>query len=97
MVVPAGQPRPLSWRHNLEFGAAPILQYSGDGVSYTNVGPMTRVANGWQVGAPYNLAGAPFYLRALGFSSTGAGNGSIGRVTSAVFSDRIFADGFEPD
>jgi uncharacterized delta-60 repeat protein len=79
-----------------EFGAAPVLQHSSDGVNYTNVGPMTRIANGWQLSAPYDLAGPPFYLRAQGFASTGAGNGSIGAVTSAVFSDRIFANGFEP-
>jgi uncharacterized delta-60 repeat protein len=79
-----------------EFGAAPVLQHSSDGVNYTDVGPMTRVTNGWQISAPYNLAGPPFYLRAQSFASTGAGNGSIGHVTSAVFSDRIFADGFEP-
>lgn len=78
-----------------EFGAAPVLQYSSDGANYSDAGTMTRVANGWQINAPYDLDGPPFYLRALGFSSTGAGNGSIGRVTSAVFSDRIFADGFE--
>ena len=79
-----------------EFGAAPVLQHSSDGVNYTDVGPMTRITNGWQISAPYNLAGPPFYLRAQSFASTGAGNGSIGHVTSAVFSDRIFADGFEP-
>ena len=79
-----------------EFGAAPVLQHSSDGVNYTDVGPMTRVANGWQLSAPYDLSGAPFYLRAQSYSGTGAGNGSIGRVTSTVFSDRIFADGFEP-
>ena len=79
-----------------ELAAAPILEHSSDGLTYTNVGAMTRVANGWQATAPYSLAGSPFYLRAEGYASTGAGNGSVGRVTSPVFvSDRIFADGFE--
>jgi uncharacterized delta-60 repeat protein len=80
----------------VELGAAPILQHSSDGLNYTNVGTMTRVANGWQITAPYNLAGAPFYLRAEGYASTGTSNESIGRVTSPVFvSDRLFANGFE--
>ncbi len=80
----------------VELGAAPVLEHSSDGVTYTTVGTMTRVANGWQITAPYNLAGAPFYLRAEGAASTGTTNESIGRVTSPVFvSDRIFADGFE--
>lgn len=79
-----------------ELDAPPILQHSTDGVTYTNVGTMTRVANGWQYTAPYNLAGVPFYLRAVGYAATGAGNASIGRVDSPVFvSDRIFANGFE--
>jgi uncharacterized delta-60 repeat protein len=78
-----------------EVGAAPMLEYSTDGVNYTNVGTMARIANGWRITAPYDFDGPPFYLRAESYTSTGAGNGSIGRVTSPVLSDRIFADGFE--
>ncbi len=79
-----------------ELGAAPILEHSTAGVTYTSAGTMTHIATGWQITAPYNLAGAPFYLRAQSFASAGAVNGSISRVTSPVFvSDRIFANGFE--
>jgi hypothetical protein len=57
---------------------------------------MTRIATGWQETANYNVNGTPFYLRADGYTSSGAQNESIGRVSSPVYvSDRIFADGLE--
>ncbi len=88
----------LTWTRTgggAELGAAPVLEYSTDGVNYTNVGTMARIANGWRITAPYNFDGPPFYLRADGFASAGSANGSIGRITSPVLSDRIFANGFE--
>ena len=79
-----------------ELALPPTLMHSGDGVTYTAVGPMARIANGWQATANYNVNGAPFYLKAVGTTSNGAGNGSSGQVASPIyFSDRIFADGFE--
>jgi uncharacterized delta-60 repeat protein len=79
-----------------ELAQPPTLLHSTDGVDFAAVGTMTRVAGGWQITAPYNVAGTPFYLRADGYVSSGAGNGSSGRVQSPVYvSDRIFADGFE--
>ena len=79
-----------------ELAQPPTLMHSSDGATYNAVGPMTRIANGWQATANYNVSGTPFYLQAVGTASNGAGNGSSGRVASPVyFSDRIFADGFE--
>jgi uncharacterized delta-60 repeat protein len=79
-----------------ELAHAPILMHSSDGVNYALVGAMTRIANGWRMTAPYNVAGTPFYLQAIGVARTGAGNGSVGRIPSPVYvSDRLFADGFE--
>jgi hypothetical protein len=79
-----------------EFDQPPVLMHSTDGVNFTAVGPMARVANGWQTTAPYNVHGAPFHLQALGTTSGGAQNGSSGQVASGIwFSDTIFADGFD--
>jgi uncharacterized delta-60 repeat protein len=79
-----------------ELAQPPTLMHSTDGVNFTAAGPMTRVANGWQATAPFNVHGTPFYLRATGTTSSGAQNGSTGRVASDIwFSDTIFADGFE--
>lgn len=79
-----------------ELAQAPTLRYSSNGVNYSAVGTMTRIANGWQYTAPYNVNGTPFYLKASGYTSGGAGNGSPGRIDSPVYvSDRIFANGFE--
>jgi len=79
-----------------ELAQAPTLMHSIDGVTYTAVGPMARVANGWQTTANYNVNGTPFYLQAVAATGVGSGNGSSGRVASPVYvSDRIFADGFE--
>jgi uncharacterized delta-60 repeat protein len=79
-----------------ELAQPPTLMHSSDGVTYAAVGPMVRIANGWQVSASYNVNGTPFYLQAVGLSSSGAGNGSSGHVVSSVYvSDQIFADGFE--
>ena len=70
--------------------------YSNDGVAYTAVGQMARIASGWQATANHDVHGAAFYLQAIGIVSNGTGNGSSGRIASPVyFSDRIFADGFE--
>lgn len=79
-----------------ELSLPPTLMHSTDGVNFTEVGTMTHIATGWQATANYNVNGAPFYLRADGYTSSGAQNESISRVESPVFvSDRIFADGFE--
>lgn len=79
-----------------ELAQPPTLMHSTDGVNFSAVGPMTPIANGWQMTAPYNVHGTPFYLRADGMTSSGAQNGSTGQVASDVwFSDTIFADGFE--
>jgi uncharacterized delta-60 repeat protein len=89
----------LSWARagsGAELVQPPLLRHSTDGVNYADAGTMTHVAGGWQITAPYTIAGAPFYLQAFGTNSSGAGNGSPGRVASPVFvSDRIFASGFE--
>jgi hypothetical protein len=78
-----------------ELAQAPILMHSSDGVAYSAVGPMTRVAGGWQLSANYDVASAPFYLKAIGAVSNGSANGSLGRIASPIYvSDRIFADGF---
>ena len=74
----------------------PTLMYSTDGVTFTAIGTLTRITNGWQATAPYRFSGAPFYLQARGFTSGGGGNGSLGLADSPVYSnDRIFANGFE--
>jgi uncharacterized delta-60 repeat protein len=79
-----------------ELAQAPILMHSSDGMNFTAVGTMARVANGWQLTAAYNVGGAPFYLQASAVSSSGAGNGSSSRTISPLYvSDRLFADGFE--
>ncbi|MEO8802473.1 MAG: hypothetical protein ABI304_02390 [Rudaea sp.] len=79
-----------------ELAQPPVLMHSNNGTTYTSVGTMTRISTGWQFTAPYNVAGAPFYLRADAYTSSGAGNGSAGRIDSPVYvSDRIFANGFE--
>lgn len=79
-----------------ELAQPPTLLYSTDGVAYTAVGRMARIANGWQATASYNVHGTPFYLKAVGMISNGTSNGSSGRVASPIyFSDQIFADGFE--
>jgi uncharacterized delta-60 repeat protein len=79
-----------------ELAQPPTLLYSTDGVAYTTVGQMARIANGWQATASYNVHGTPFYLKAVGMISNGTSNGSSGRVASPIyFSDQIFADGFE--
>ena len=79
-----------------ELAQPPILMHSSNGVTYTGAGTMTRISSGWQFTAPYNVAGTPFYLRADAYTSSGAGNGSAGRISSPVYvSDRIFANGFE--
>ena len=79
-----------------ELALPPTLMHSSDGVTYIAVGPMARIANGWQATANYNVNGTPFYLQAVGVTSNGADNGSSGRVASPVYvSDRIFADGFD--
>ena len=79
-----------------ELAQAPLLLHSTDGVHFDPLGPMTRVANGWQANANYDVHGAPFYLKAIGTTSDGSGNGAPGQVASEVYSnDTIFGWGFE--
>jgi uncharacterized delta-60 repeat protein len=75
---------------------APLLQHSSNGVDFTTVATMTRVAGGWRANASYDVHGATFYLRALGTTADGTGNGSPGQIASAIYSnDTIFGWGFE--
>lgn len=79
-----------------ELDQPPLLWRSTDGVNFDSLGPMTRVANGWQASANLDVHGAPFYLQAIGTTSSGATNGSPGQIASEVYSnDTIFAWGFE--
>jgi uncharacterized delta-60 repeat protein len=79
-----------------ELALPPVLLHSTDGLTFTSIGTMSRIANGWQETVSYSFNGAPFYLQATGFTSSGAGNGSPGQLYSPVYSnDRIFANGFE--
>jgi uncharacterized delta-60 repeat protein len=79
-----------------ELAQAPTLMSSADGVNFSAVGPMTRIANGWQASASHDVHGTRFYLQAVGTTSNGADNGAPGKVASDVYSsDTIFADGFE--
>jgi hypothetical protein len=79
-----------------ELAEPPLLQHSSDGVDFTTVATMTRVANGWRASGNYDVHGATFYLRALGTTSEGAGNGSAGEVASETYSnDTIFRGDFE--
>ena len=79
-----------------ELAQAPLLQRSGDGTNFATVATMTRIAGGWRATASGDVHGTPFYLRALGTTADGAGDGSRGQVASPLwFSDTIFADGFD--
>jgi hypothetical protein len=79
-----------------ELAQPPTILFSANGTAFAAIGTMARVAGGWQATVPHDLHGTPFYLRADGVTSTGAGNGSLGAVSSPVlFSDTIFADGFD--
>ena len=70
--------------------------HSTDGVTFSAVGPMTRVANGWHASAPFDVRGARFYLEAAGMTGDGAQDASPGQITTAIYSsDTIFAAGFE--
>lgn len=80
-----------------ELALPPILSASADCTTYTAIGPMARVADGWQhdgVTLPFGWS----CLRAQGRTSSGQSNGSQGLVESVrrVWrDDRIFANGFE--
>lgn len=99
VVQPDGASVDVTWYRlgdGPELGAAPTLLHSTDGVTFSAVGPMTRVANGWRTSAPYDVRGPRFYLRVAGMTGSGAEDGSPGQVASAIYSsDTIFADGFE--
>lgn len=96
---PSGSNVVISWTRTgtgPELAQAPTLMHSSDGVNFSAVGSMARIANGWQITAPYNVNGSPFFLRADAWVSSGAVDGSAGRIHSPLFvSDRIFADGFD--
>jgi uncharacterized delta-60 repeat protein len=79
-----------------ELAQAPTLMHSSNGVNFSAIGTMTRIATGWRMTANFNVSGPPFYLQAVGLTSNGTTNGSSGQVASPVYvSDRIFANGFE--
>lgn len=98
-AVAAGSNATVTWTRTgdgMELNAPPTLEHSSDGVNYTTVVTMSRIATGWRATAPYNINGTPFYLRAKGFGSAGADNGSIAGVDSPIYvSDRLFENGFE--
>ncbi|MEO8010640.1 MAG: delta-60 repeat domain-containing protein, partial [Dokdonella sp.] len=79
-----------------ELELPPTLSFSATGGNYTALGPMTRVAGGWQrsVSVP---VGQFHYLRAEG--RTGGGSGSQGLIRSVrqlwLDSDSVFTDGFD--
>jgi len=99
VVQPNGASVDVTWYRlgdGPELGAAPTLLHSSDGVTFSAVGPMTRVADGWRASAPFDVRGARFYLQAAGMTGDGAQDGSPGQAASAIYSsDTIFADGFE--
>jgi uncharacterized delta-60 repeat protein len=99
VVRPNGASVDVTWYRlgdGPELGAAPTLLHSSDGVTFSAVGAMTRVANGWQASANDDAHGARFYLEAMGTTGNGAGDAAPGEVTSAIYSnDTIFAGGFE--
>jgi len=79
-----------------ELAQAPLLQRASDGINFTTVATMTRIAGGWKATTSGDVHGTPFYLRALGTTADGAGNASRGQLASPLwFSDTIFADGFD--
>lgn len=83
-----------------ELALPPILQYSTDGLTYSDIGVMARIPGGWvRTGVPSpNVVGQPYYLRARARVSGGEWNGSQGLIESvriAYGSDLIFANGFE--
>jgi uncharacterized delta-60 repeat protein len=99
VVQPDGAGVDVTWYRlgdGPELSAPPTLLHSGDGTTYSAVGAMTRVANGWRASAPYDAHGARFYLKVLGASADGTDDASAGTIASAIWSnDTIFADGFE--
>ncbi|HEV7489657.1 MAG TPA: delta-60 repeat domain-containing protein [Rhodanobacteraceae bacterium] len=99
VVTPNGASVDVAWYRlgdGAELAQVPLLWHSSDGMNFSVVGPMTRIANGWQASASYDVHGAPFYLKAIGTTSAGSGNGAPGQVASAIYSnDTIFGWGFE--
>ena len=79
-----------------ELAQPPTLLHSTDGVNFTALGPMSRVANGWHASANVDVHGARFYLQAIGTTSNGADDAAPGQVASEPYSnDTIFANGIE--
>lgn len=79
-----------------ELTQAPVLQSSTDGTTFATVATMTRVANGWHATLNKDVHGPLFYLRALGTTSDGTGNGSRGQVASEAYTnDTIFHGDFQ--
>lgn len=99
VVQPVGSGVTATWYRlgdGPELALPPTLMHSSDGVTFTAIGAMTRVADGWQATAPYDVHGARFYLEAVGPAAVGATNGSLGGVGSEVYSsDTIFVGDFE--
>jgi len=94
----------VSWMRagaDADLDGPPVLQFSTDYASFTNVGPMQRIDGGWR----YNGIVLPppdtyFFLRVTGLFSSGQVNGS-GGVTGMIgrfylqSNDGIFANGFD--
>lgn len=91
----------VTWRREgaiPELAAAPVLQISTDGTSFSTLTTMQRVANGWRVSGFNAPVGPAFLLRVEGPMRSGMSNGSTGIAqTTKRFqrSDRLFRDGFE--
>jgi uncharacterized delta-60 repeat protein len=98
-LVQAGSTLGATWFRSgggAELAEAPLLQRSSDGTTFTTLTTMSRVAGGWHADAAGDVHGPRFYLRALGSSADGGGDGSRGRIAGTVWSsDTIFAWGFE--
>jgi hypothetical protein len=86
-----------------ELIAGPVLELSLDGTNFSTIGSMTRNASlAWQrqnVSLP--PVGQTYWLRVVGMTASGIGNGSSGTVLRVrVFhrtslADPVFANGFE--
>lgn len=89
----------VTWRRSgagPELTLPPVLSYSNNGVTYTPLGPMMRIAGGWQRTEVPALQRQTYYLRAEGIVT--GGSRSQGRIESKrqfFIDDTIFRNGFD--